>query len=103
MRKGVNAQGGCIIARSDARGGDEAKWEDGQARAEGETDAEKETEEGGLKIAARGSSHTGSRQDYIAGSSAKGSYCLCAQHPCHLTLHAFSVSFSIKSTGHNAE
>lgn len=45
-------------------------------------------------ISARGSSHTGSRQDYIAGSSAKGSYCFCVQRSCHMTpLCEFSVPF----------
>lgn len=53
-------------------------------------------EEGGLKIAARGSSHTGSRQDYIAESSLRKDHiAFVHRHPCHLTLHAFSVSFSI--------
>lgn len=46
-------------------------------------------------ISARGSSHTGSRQDYIARSSAKGSYCFCVQHSCHTVtpLCEFSVPF----------
>lgn len=49
------------LSRWRKRGGEKEKREKGEKK--------QRKEEGGLKIAARGSSHTGSRQDYIAESS----------------------------------
>lgn len=54
------------LSRSRKRGGRREKKKKGKRRGGGK---KKQRKEGGLKIAARGSSHTGSRQDYIAESS----------------------------------
>lgn len=82
------------LSRSSKREGGGRRKRKKEKRGGGKKKQRKE--EGGLKIAARGSSHTGSRQDYIAESSLRKDHiAFVHRHPCHLTLHAFSVSFSI--------
>lgn len=54
------------LSRWRKRGG---RREGGEKEKEKRGKKKQRKEEGGLKIAARGSSHTGSRQDYIAESS----------------------------------